>query len=317
MPRTATIGPARASSKVKTVTTLSLIDKIRTYLQWSSALNELAMKVKNEKWDASRIQKEFLPVAKSFKKKTKAIITVEAVEIIKESSELYCVCQQPYVENVLMLGCDGCNGWFHPTCVGLSNKQAKSLERFLCLGCRPPSPDHGVDTHGNDQGAGKNRTTRRKTLPKPRGTSVGPYGASLLGSSSEEMINTCHLTAKDSYDLFVKFRHKVENPTIPYRHNVVSLSSESESELPVNVPDSAAALPLQADWPQGSATSNPAPSLQASTLNPQSISLSSVTQNPNLLGSINMAHEMNLPSDASTANSSQLLSSYNFQNSNC
>ena len=36
-----------------------------------------------------------------------------------DDTALYCVCRQPHTDGVLMLGCDACDAWFHPHCLGL------------------------------------------------------------------------------------------------------------------------------------------------------------------------------------------------------
>lgn len=35
---------------------------------------------------------------------------------------LYCVCRQPYDESQFYVGCDGCEDWFHPLCVGTTQQ---------------------------------------------------------------------------------------------------------------------------------------------------------------------------------------------------
>ena len=53
--------------------------------------------------------------------------------------QLYCICNKPYEERAFMIGCDNedCKHgeWFHPTCVGLTNKEAKELENWTCPPC--------------------------------------------------------------------------------------------------------------------------------------------------------------------------------------
>jgi PHD-finger len=55
--------------------------------------------------------------------------------------ELYCVCRQPWDENALcaMIGCDGCEGWFHPQCIGKSLDILSDLtlqaKKFFCPDC--------------------------------------------------------------------------------------------------------------------------------------------------------------------------------------
>ena len=46
--------------------------------------------------------------------------------------ELYCVCQTPYDNTRFYVGCDRCEGWYHPQCVGIT--QALVLQKLhFCL----------------------------------------------------------------------------------------------------------------------------------------------------------------------------------------
>lgn len=48
---------------------------------------------------------------------------------------VYCKCEMPYNPDDLMVECEECKDWFHPSCVGLSSEQVKSLEQFFCTDC--------------------------------------------------------------------------------------------------------------------------------------------------------------------------------------
>lgn len=48
---------------------------------------------------------------------------------------VYCKCEMPYNPDDLMVQCDGCKDWFHPSCVRMSVEEAKKLEHFLCSEC--------------------------------------------------------------------------------------------------------------------------------------------------------------------------------------
>ena len=55
------------------------------------------------------------------------------------STELFCLCQNPYDSSGSYIGCDGpCNGWFHPQCLGLTPEGAAKiaeLSRWICPDC--------------------------------------------------------------------------------------------------------------------------------------------------------------------------------------
>ncbi|CAH9054419.1 unnamed protein product [Cuscuta epithymum] len=48
---------------------------------------------------------------------------------------VYCKCEMPYNPDDLMVQCEGCKDWFHPSCMGMSIDEAKKLEHFLCSDC--------------------------------------------------------------------------------------------------------------------------------------------------------------------------------------
>ncbi|XP_010913440.1 chromatin remodeling protein EBS isoform X1 [Elaeis guineensis] len=48
---------------------------------------------------------------------------------------VYCKCEMPYNPDDLMVQCEGCKDWFHPSCMGMSIEQAKKLDHFLCSDC--------------------------------------------------------------------------------------------------------------------------------------------------------------------------------------
>lgn len=64
-----------------------------------------------------------------------------------EDSELFCLCRQPLGYNELYLGCEGCEGWYHPSCCGLSKEEAtrfsgsnlegdREHDKFFCPDCQ-------------------------------------------------------------------------------------------------------------------------------------------------------------------------------------
>ncbi|XP_073263787.1 chromatin remodeling protein EBS isoform X1 [Populus alba] len=48
---------------------------------------------------------------------------------------VYCKCEMPYNPDDLMVQCEGCKDWFHPSCTGMTIEEAKKLDRFLCSDC--------------------------------------------------------------------------------------------------------------------------------------------------------------------------------------
>lgn len=48
---------------------------------------------------------------------------------------VYCKCEMPYNPDDLMIMCESCSDWFHPTCIELTPEGAKTLEHFFCQNC--------------------------------------------------------------------------------------------------------------------------------------------------------------------------------------
>lgn len=42
-----------------------------------------------------------------------------------------------------MIGCDLCSNWFHVKCIGLTEVQAKAMDKYVCNECRT---DHKTST---------------------------------------------------------------------------------------------------------------------------------------------------------------------------
>ncbi|KAI6196930.1 hypothetical protein M3Y94_01165800 [Aphelenchoides besseyi] len=55
----------------------------------------------------------------------------------KQKVDLLCVCRKPYNANQFYVGCDGCQNWFHPSCVGTTQAQVEATEAaYICPSCR-------------------------------------------------------------------------------------------------------------------------------------------------------------------------------------
>lgn len=51
------------------------------------------------------------------------------------SEEVYCVCRKPDHGGELMVGCDGCEEWFHFKCMKINLKNQKLIDSFFCKFC--------------------------------------------------------------------------------------------------------------------------------------------------------------------------------------
>ncbi|CAB4252730.1 similar to Saccharomyces cerevisiae YPL138C SPP1 Subunit of COMPASS (Set1C), a complex which methylates histone H3 on lysine 4 and is required in telomeric transcriptional silencing [Maudiozyma barnettii] len=66
--------------------------------------------------------------------------------------EVYCICKKPD-EGELMVGCDGCDDWFHFKCLKMPNKYRRLVAAFYCPYCQA-----GI--------TGKDKDDASKPLPK-------------------------------------------------------------------------------------------------------------------------------------------------------
>ncbi|KAL9265902.1 Chromatin remodeling protein EBS-like protein [Drosera capensis] len=48
---------------------------------------------------------------------------------------VYCKCEMPYNPDDLMVQCERCKDWFHPSCMEMTIEEAKKLEHFSCTDC--------------------------------------------------------------------------------------------------------------------------------------------------------------------------------------
>lgn len=60
---------------------------------------------------------------------------IEEQERVKDQPALYCVCQKPYDDTKFYVGCDSCQGWFHPECVGTTRAEAEQAADYNCPAC--------------------------------------------------------------------------------------------------------------------------------------------------------------------------------------
>ncbi|XP_016124896.1 nucleosome-remodeling factor subunit BPTF-like isoform X6 [Sinocyclocheilus grahami] len=54
----------------------------------------------------------------------------------KRDIKLYCICKTPYDESKFYIGCDLCSNWYHGECVGITEKEAKKMDDYICSECK-------------------------------------------------------------------------------------------------------------------------------------------------------------------------------------
>ncbi|XP_045074916.1 nucleosome-remodeling factor subunit BPTF-like isoform X6 [Coregonus clupeaformis] len=69
-------------------------------------------------------------------KKKKKMISTTTSRDSKKEIRLYCVCKTPYDESKFYIGCDLCSNWYHGECVGITEKEAKKMDDYICSECK-------------------------------------------------------------------------------------------------------------------------------------------------------------------------------------
>lgn len=83
---------------------------------------------------------------------------------------VYCKCEMPYNPDDLMVQCEGCKDWFHPTCMNLSQEQVKKMDHYVCPDC-----DNGQHDEDKKVGSGQGGSLPEdsKTWPTDCGSQDG------------------------------------------------------------------------------------------------------------------------------------------------
>ncbi|XP_018463648.1 chromatin remodeling protein SHL [Raphanus sativus] len=81
---------------------------------------------------------------------------------------VFCKCEMPYNPDDLMVQCEDCSEWFHPSCIGTTIEAAKKLEHFYCEECSPEPQDldNSISTSKNTDA--KVNTKRNLEVSKTR-----------------------------------------------------------------------------------------------------------------------------------------------------
>ncbi|XP_035303892.1 nucleosome-remodeling factor subunit BPTF isoform X14 [Cricetulus griseus] len=93
------------------------------------------LKMKRERDMAQLVQKRKREEEKDSKSKKKKMISTTSKEA-KKDTRLYCICKTPYDESKFYIGCDLCTNWYHGECVGITEKEAKKMDVYICNDCK-------------------------------------------------------------------------------------------------------------------------------------------------------------------------------------
>lgn len=53
--------------------------------------------------------------------------------------QLYCICRSPVID-VFMIKCDFCEEWYHGDCIGITEEESESIDKFCCKRCKRKKP---------------------------------------------------------------------------------------------------------------------------------------------------------------------------------
>ncbi|XP_031466572.1 histone lysine demethylase PHF8-like isoform X2 [Phasianus colchicus] len=118
------------------------------------------------------------------------------------SVPVYCLCRLPYDVTRFMIECDGCQDWFHGSCVGVEEEAAAEIDLYHCPQCavlRGPSVmkrrraapkgaagDADVGRPIRTGSAQFVRELRGRTFPSADEVLLKPSGAQLMVEDLEE-----------------------------------------------------------------------------------------------------------------------------------
>ncbi|GAA93588.1 uncharacterized protein L969DRAFT_95766 [Mixia osmundae IAM 14324] len=79
--------------------------------------------------------------AEEVKRKKKRVKEDKAglVEEDEKDDRLYCICQQLYDPELMMIACDKCDGWYHTDCVHIRDADVELVDFFCCPLCEASS----------------------------------------------------------------------------------------------------------------------------------------------------------------------------------
>ncbi|XP_033239480.1 CXXC-type zinc finger protein 1 isoform X1 [Drosophila pseudoobscura] len=60
--------------------------------------------------------------------------------ILKQEDQAYCICRTSDCSR-FMIGCDGCEEWYHGDCIGITEKEAKHIKQYFCRRCKQENPE--------------------------------------------------------------------------------------------------------------------------------------------------------------------------------
>ncbi len=108
------------------------------------------------------------------------VTELDALSELKQVMCGYCVCRQPY--EGFMIGCDGCEEWYHGPCVGITQEQAAKFDKYVCVRC---STLRVYKDNASTVANIMKKWTNMKNLTKARSADSQRYGRKVRGAERD------------------------------------------------------------------------------------------------------------------------------------
>ncbi|XP_017099623.2 CXXC-type zinc finger protein 1 [Drosophila bipectinata] len=98
--------------------------------------------------------------------------------ILKQEDQAYCICRTSDCSR-FMIGCDGCEEWYHGDCIGITEKEAKHIKQYYCRRCKKENPELQTIFRlvATERAAASNAASTSLNAPGGAGPSGAPSGS--------------------------------------------------------------------------------------------------------------------------------------------
>ena len=111
----------------------------------------------------------------------------------------YCVCQCDGTDGRFMVACDGCNNWFHPSCIGTTKQEVEKIKNFYCPKCREERSGGPTPTPASSSSSSSSASA------SAGGDSKGNPDAGKLSKPISDVIGDVILSEKIEGAFFAKY----------------------------------------------------------------------------------------------------------------
>ncbi|EDW56461.1 GM20479 [Drosophila sechellia] len=107
--------------------------------------------------------------------------------ILKQEGQAYCICRSSDCSR-FMIGCDGCEEWYHGDCIGITEKDAEHIKQYYCRRCKKENPElqtifRLVDT---ERAAASNAASTSLNVPGVGSSGAAPAAAPVAPATTSQ-----------------------------------------------------------------------------------------------------------------------------------